>query len=173
MAAAKHLHVRVPWRPTAVRVTAEGEMQAGAALRAEQARLETAAAALEEAAGDMEQLAAEFRSQAAGQVAELALAIARAVLLQEVKAGRYEIDPIVAEAVGRMSGAGKLVVRLNAADHEACTAAREKLGGGRVEYVADAGVARASCVVEAAGGVMEYSVEAALEAARKRLMTQE
>jgi flagellar biosynthesis/type III secretory pathway protein FliH len=173
MAGAKHLHVRLPWRPTAVRVAGEGEAAAGAAARAvlegQRERLVAAAAALERAAAEVERLAADFRSRAEGQLADLALAIARAVLLQEVKAGRYEIDPIVAEAVGRMGGAGKVVVRLSKADYEACAAAREKLGAGRVEYVADAGMAPASCVVEAAGGVLEYSVDAALEAAGKAM----
>jgi len=180
MAPARHMTVRLPWRPAGVRVAGAGD-DAGASeaeaarqlarqVEAQRERLASAAEALRRAAAKLEELAAEIRAAAEAHLADLALEIARKVLLQEIQAGRYAIDPIVAEAMRRLPAAGTALVRLNPADCAACAAAQQAADGqGRVEFVPDPSVPLAGCVVETPGGLLEYTVAGGLEAAGKAL----
>ncbi len=100
------------------------------------------------------------------QLVELALEIARKVLMQEVQAGRYEIDPIVKEALLHVRTRQDVLVRLHPDDWAACQTAREaegSAGAGNVRFVADPSVRRAACLLETSEGMVESTMEANLE----------
>jgi flagellar biosynthesis/type III secretory pathway protein FliH len=90
------------------------------------------------------------------------------VLAQEVRAERYEIEPIVREALERVGGSGEVVVRLNAED-----LARGGLADpgddGRIKYVADPSVRPAGCIVETTDGLVVATIEDGLAAAAEAL----
>jgi flagellar biosynthesis/type III secretory pathway protein FliH len=107
---------------------------------------------------------------------ELAVNIARKVLMQEIQAGRYEIDPIVQEALNRVPARQEIVVRLNPADLAKCRQAasiqaQEDCPG--VRFVADNSVQRAHCLLETPHGIVESAVESNLEAVAAAMTSQE
>ena len=127
-------------------------------LDAERAALASAKAALEKAAARIEEFHQHLASEAEGQLLELALQIARKVLMQEIQAGRYEIDPILSEALAKLPPRQDVVVRLNPDDLSRSQLAAQETtnpGGGALRFVADAAVQRAECVLEMSEGVIE------------------
>lgn len=150
-------------RPVAqVRVIAGGSAgEAPAQADAPRKPLASAIAALEQA---MEQLRArqeQLVRQAEGQMVDLAIQIARKVLMQEIQAGRYEIDPIVKEALASLPVRQEVLVRLHPADLASCELARQ--GGaeapGAVRFVGDASIPKAHCLLETSQGVVESTVD--------------
>ena len=78
--------------------------------------VDQAAAALRKAAAEVVREHREFLAQAEEQLLDLAIDIARKVLMQEVQAQRYEIQPIVAEALKRVPEELDVTVYLNPDD---------------------------------------------------------
>ena len=150
---------------------ADAEVQALAAARQDMA---AAVTALKMAAQQLARTRKELVEQAEGQMVELALSVARKVLMQEIQAGRYEIDPIVQEALKSVSVRQDVVVRLNPDDLQQCMAAHpeQQLSDANVRFVADEAVTRASCLVETSEGNVEASIEkhlAGIEAALRNV----
>ncbi len=146
--------------------SAEASRQMQELLDAEMDCLRSARAALEAAAAQLAESREKMIQQAESQLLELAIEIARKVLAQEIQAGRYEIEPIVKEALCHVPARRDAVIRLNPDDHARCEMARqseEAGGGGEIRFIADPAVARAQCVVETPEGMIESSVEAHLE----------
>ncbi len=128
----------------------------------ERAALASAAAALKEGLAQLQPLRAATIRQSEQQLVELAMNIASRVLMQEIQAGRYEIDPIVQEALGRVSSHQDVVVHLHPDDLARCAQAKTGDEAG-IAFVADANIARAHCRIETAEGVVESDVESHLE----------
>jgi flagellar assembly protein FliH len=129
--------------------------------------LSQAAAALMDCVRQYQQLQDEMVKQAESQLVELAVNIARKVMMQEIQAGRYEIDPIVQEALDRVESRQELVVRLNPVDLAKCRQAASAVDGDDcpgVRFVADNSVLPAHCLLETPHGIVESAVEANLEA---------
>ena len=140
------------------------EMQSKLAAQREQ--LTQARKALEDALEKLPQLREKMIRESEEQLVELALEIARKVLMQEVQAGRYEIDPIVKEALLHVPARQDVTVHLHPDDWAACQTAREAEGSaaaGNVRFVADPSVRRAACLLETSEGTVESAVEANLE----------
>jgi len=180
-----HLTVRVGGRVGAVRAVAgagdptpvgaappDASAAAGApdldprgAIEAEARQLAQARQALVAAAGEIGRLREGLLKEAEGQLADLAVAIARKVLAQEIQAGRYEIEPIVKEALAQVPDARDVVVRLHPADLARCQAAGQDQDQGadaRVRFVADPDVPQAGCVIETPEGVLGSVVDGQL-----------
>ena len=169
------------WTPSAGPSAAQLQEQAEQARRQAQEQLQqtseelrqetrTAIDALEAALVEAHELRGQILAEAEEQLVDLAVDIARKVLAQEIEAGRYEIEPIVAEALKRVPARRDVVVHLHPEDHARCMEARE--GGesdGPVTYKADTSVGRAGCVLETDEGVIESSVEPHLEDIREAL----
>jgi flagellar assembly protein FliH len=135
------------------------------ATQAEGASLVSARQALTHAAQQVEGFRAELLAEAEGQLLTLAVEIARKVLMQEIQAERYQIDPIVAEALRRVPSHGGVVVHLNPGDCSRCQAAVKQEGDGQqVRFVADVNVQPAECLLETPEGIVESSVEGHLAA---------
>lgn len=128
--------------------------------------LASAAAALREGLAQLGPLKAETIRAAEGQLVELAMNIASRVLMQEIQAGRYEIDPIVQEALGRVSAQQGVTVRLHPDDLARCGLAAGAAEGGAA-FVGDAAIARAHCRIETIEGVIESDIESHLQAIGK------
>lgn len=131
-------------------------------LEAERTRLATARAALEQAGQQFRQLQEQFIANAEAQIAELALEVARKVLMQEVQAGRYEIDPIVREALSRIPSRTEVVVHLNGDDLARCKLVAqqtETTGAGSIRFIADSKVPPAGCLLQTTQGTVESSVD--------------
>jgi flagellar assembly protein FliH len=177
----EHLTVQLPGRVVAAQAR-PGEPGDGAApadpeaaewlrqqmqqeLQADRSRLAGAIRAVEGAAAEIRQFQAELLAEAEQQLLELALDIARRVLMQEIRAQRYEIEPIVTEALRQIPVRRDVVVHLHPDDHAQC-----KLGGrdeaadgaAGVRFVADADVRPGECRIETPQGVVESRVEAHL-----------
>ena len=83
---------------------------------AELAGLRSAQAALEDASSKLRQLQDRFLAEAEEQLLTLSIDIAEKVLMQAIEAGRYEIDPIVKEALSKIPTNADVVVRLHPDD---------------------------------------------------------
>ncbi|HUT02224.1 MAG TPA: FliH/SctL family protein [Phycisphaerae bacterium] len=129
-------------------------------LRADSQALRQARAALDRASGEVRQA---VLAEAEQQLLDLALGIARKVLRQEIQAGRYEIDPIVAEAMEHIPARCEVTVHLHPDDYARCraiAAGPDDSNGPR--FVADANVLPGECFLETSEGTVESSVETQL-----------
>jgi len=97
----------------------------------------------------------------AQEVLELACAIARQVLRQELRTHTAALQPVVAEALGMLVADGRpATVRLHPSDLEQVgNALREEFASPQLQWLADAGVPLGGCQVEAAGTVVDGSLQ--------------
>ena len=140
--------------------------EARAMLDKQTAQLRQACQALRSGLQQLQKLKGELVQTAEEQLVDLALQIVRKVLMQEIQAGRYEIGPIVAEALRRVPEHQAAVVRMNPEDLAQCPMAApqaDQAEQGNVKFVADPTIRRAQCVVETPDGLVELDVESHLQ----------
>lgn len=155
--------VQAPRRPPAKPADDAAVVEMRQRLEAERAGLDQARRALASGAAQLAQMESDLVRQAEGQVLELALEIAAKVLMQEIRADRYEIDPIVKEALRHAPTRREVVVRLHPDDLARCgQGSSPPAESGDVQLVADPSVPRAGCVVETPEGVVESALDAHL-----------
>lgn len=131
-----------------------------ARIEKERQALLAARQALDAAARRLDVVHAEAVAEAERHLADLALEIARRVLMQEIDAERYRIDPILKEALSRVrSGPRNVVVHLNPADHKRCELKDDPDHSHVVRFVPDPAVSRAECLIDVEEGVIESSIE--------------
>ena len=184
-AIADGLNIKFPRNISAVSVVAAAAKAAGQPQSVEQApagapagqemlqqaenernRLRSALAAMEQGAEKLAEFRQKMLQEVEEQLLELATGIAKKVLMQEIQAGRYDIEPIVKEALCHVPARQDLVIRLNPQDHAQCEMARQGAEVGQVSnirFIADPSIRPAECVIETAEGVVQSSVEAHLE----------
>ena len=108
-----------------------------------------------------------------GEIARLSLEIARKILLQKVNDGDYEIESIVKEALGHAPSRHDLVVHLNPDDLTQCLKAQQDpergVGLAGIEFVADANIGRAECLIESPKGIIKSLIDEHLERIGKAL----
>lgn len=108
-----------------------------------------------------------------GEIARLSLEIARKILLQKVNDGDYEIESIVKEALGHAPSRHDLVVHLNPDDLAQCLKAQQDpergVGLAGIEFVADANIGRAECLIESPKGIIKSLIDEHLERIGKAL----
>ena len=97
----------------------------------------------------------------AQDVLQLACDIARQVVRQELRANTAALQPVIAEALGMLVADGRpTTVRLHPADLElAGTALREEFASPPLQWVAATDVPPGGCRVEAAGTVIDGSLQ--------------
>lgn len=142
---------------------------AGAEITAELARqraaLQSARAALASGAAELVEFRKKLIEETDEQLFMLAMGIAKKVLAQEIQAGRYDIEPIVREALCQVPTHQDVVIRLNPADYTQCEMAHDQDGagaGGGVRFLSDPNIAPAECLVETPEGAVDSSCEARL-----------
>ncbi len=135
--------------------------QAGEALQAQHAELASAQAALVSGLKQLAELRDSMIKAAEQQIVQLAIDVARKVMMQEIQAGRYEIDPIVQAALAQVTNWQEVVVHLNPEDFARCLQAQENSrdDSSGVRFVADPAVRRSECVLETPQGFVRSATE--------------
>ncbi len=177
----KHLEIQLPGPVTTVNVigpSSEVETinQRLAQQGAERASLASACAALQKAFEQIRRAHQEFFKQAEAQLPALAVDIARKVLMQEIDAGHYQIEPIVRQVLSRIAPNLNMVVHLSPADlerSELTGSSADKPGMANVQFVGDAEVSPGECFVETSEGVVTSSIEEHLSEIAETLKTLE
>ena len=137
------------------------------------ARISSARQALAVAGDEFRRVQEQLVGELEQNVVKLALEVAHKVLMQEVQAGNYQIEPIIKEALLHVSVRKNVVVRLNPEDYAVCEMAQQSGGvapnAGDLHFIADPMVPRAACVLETSQGVVESSVDGHLDEISKAL----
>ncbi|MDI6448156.1 FliH/SctL family protein [Anaerobaca lacustris] len=97
-----------------------------------------------------------------GDIARLAVEIARKILAPRIENGEYDIQTIVEEVLKRAPARQNLVVRLNPEDLAACQRFQQENPDSQfaeLDLVADWSIARADCLVETPKGIVKSFVE--------------
>ena len=142
----------------------------------EKEKLAQARQALESGVLKLRKLQDDIRQEAEGQLAELAVDVARKVLMQDIHSGHYEIDPIVAEALMHVPPRQNVVVHLNPDDWAQCEMVNQndQAGStGKIRFVSDPQINRAECLIETPQGTVESVVETHLESIGEAMMSPE
>jgi len=168
----------VQQRPGAPETSQEQAQATSPAEPGVQAGLEalcSARSALEKAAGELRELQQRFLKEAEEQLLKLSVEIARKVLVQEIKAESYEVDPIVRQALGEIPRETDVVVYMNPNDLSRCELAGEgdRDASRQVRFVPDPAVKPAECRLETSQGTVESSVEGHLVEIASALRHQE
>ena len=107
------------------------------------------------------------------EIARLSVEIARKILTQKVNDGDYEIESIVKEALGHTPSRQDLVVHLNPDDLAQCRKAQQQdeQGGALagIQFVPDANIGRAECLLESPKGIIKSLIDEHLERIGKAL----
>ncbi|GEM_PF-2013384 len=140
---------------------AQGQQQ----VIAERAQLAQTQQALTQAAAQLSQLQEQALEELRNQGVDLALAIARKVIAQEIKAQRVEIDPIVIDALRQLPARGEIEIHLNPADLERSQFVAEATGAHarELKFVSDPDVAPGGCVVQSVEGSVESNIDSSLQ----------
>ena len=131
-------------------------------VNAELAEFRTARGALARAQAQFQDLHVQFCHEAEQQLLGLSMEIAKKVLMQEIKAGRHEVDPIVREALSRLPARADAVVHLHPDDLVRCELAcqgEDVSGADKISFVGDAGIRRGECLVRTSHGTVESSID--------------
>jgi len=147
-----------------------------ARIDAQCAALRCAKTALEDAANKLTELQEKVLADAEKQVVDLALEIAQKVLMQEVQAGRYSIEPIVKEALLHVPPRQDVVIHLHPQDIATCEMARsdEKTSqAGSIRFVADRSIQPGGCVLETSEGIVESSIDKHIQNVSQALREQD
>lgn len=113
-------------------------------------------------AGKLNDLHQQTVAQHRGDIARLAVEIARKILTHKVNQGEYDIPTIIEEALKRAPTRQNLVVRVNPEDLATCQKFQQENPGtqfAELDLVADWGIARADCLVETPKGIVKSFVE--------------
>lgn len=122
--------------------------------------------ALREAAGRLNEFYETSFSAHKGEIAKLAVEIARKILAQKVENGDYEIQLIVKEALSNAPSRDDVVVHLNPEDLSQYEKLQKEDPAGEltgVKFVGDANIGRAECQLETPKGIIESIIEQHLE----------
>ena len=160
---------------TAATGDAQATPETNGQLQDELAQLQGAKQALVAAAGQLHEFRQQFAAEAETQLLDLSLEIARKVIMQEIKAGSYEIEPIVKEALSRLPDIKGAAVHLHPEDLACCEMANSPDGLAQqgVQFVADPSIGRAECTVKTAEGTVESHIDTHFEEIERTLKHQE
>ena len=120
-----------------------------------------AAERLEAAAQQLDTSLAALQQRMAQEVLQLACSLARQVVRQELRSNPQALLPVLTEALEMLVADGRPgTVRLHPDDHAQVGAAlRENFAGKALQWLPDAAVAPGGCLVQAAGAVVDGSLE--------------
>jgi flagellar biosynthesis/type III secretory pathway protein FliH len=108
----------------------------------------------------------ETIAQNRGEIAKLAVEIARKILKWKTDEGDYDIHAVVEEALKQAPTRQNLVVRVNPEDLPQCQQLQQQHADGPfagLNLVADWSVARADCLIETPKGIVRSFVEEHLD----------
>jgi flagellar biosynthesis/type III secretory pathway protein FliH len=123
-------------------------------------------------AGKLDRLYEQTVVHSRGDIAKLAVEIARKIVMCEIPRGGYDIQAIIEEALKGVPTHQDLVVRVNPQDAPLCEQLRSEHPDGefaKLQFVPDWSIARANCLIETPKGVVRSFVEEGLERIREAL----
>ena len=138
----------------------------------EKTELARARQSLTDAVGQFDRRREQLFREAENQLLDLAVEIARKVLMQEIQAERHQIEPIVAEALQNLPARQQVVVHLNPRDLARCQIAGkgdDAENSESIRFVADPSVSPAQCVLETPEGTVDSNVDTHLQAVSEAL----
>ncbi len=144
--------------------------------KADLTSLRVAKTAMEKAVGECHKARENIIEQTEGQLLDLSIEIARKVLMQEIQAQRYQIEPIVREALSRIPDRMEVAVHLHPDDlshSELAGQDQSDLARPGVRFIADPGVKRGECLLETSEGTVKSTVEEHLVEITKTLKNPE
>lgn len=107
-----------------------------------------------------------------GDIAKLAVEIARKIVMCEIPKGGYDIHAIIEEALKGVPTHQDVIVRVNPQDARLCQQLQEQHPDSefsKLQFVPDSSIARANCLIETPKGVVRSFVEDGLERIREAL----
>jgi flagellar biosynthesis/type III secretory pathway protein FliH len=123
-------------------------------------------------AGKLDRLYQETIAHSHAEIAQLAVEIARKIVMCEVAKGGYDIQAIIEEALKRVPTHQDLIVRVNPDDSPSCQRLQEEHPDSefaKLQFVGDRSIARANCLIETPKGIVRAFVEEGLERIREAL----
>jgi flagellar biosynthesis/type III secretory pathway protein FliH len=120
----------------------------------------------------LEQLCQQTISDSHGDIARLAVEIARKIVACEIGKGNYDIAAIVKEALKRAPTRQDIVVRMNPKDAMLCLQLQQEnpdspLAG--LKFEADPNISPANCLIETPKGTVRSFIDEGLERIREAL----
>ena len=138
----------------------------------EKAELARARQALTEAPTQFDRHREQLFREAENQLLDLAVEIARKVLMQEIQAERHQVEPIVTEALKNLPARQQVVVHLNPRDLARCEIAEkadDAANSESIRFLADPSVSPAQCVLETPEGTVDSNMDMHLQAISEAL----
>ncbi len=134
--------------------------------RSQKASLSQACQALNAAAARLRQFHNSAVVRYKEDIARLSVEIARRILAQKIQTGDYKIETIVKEAMQDTPTDQVLEIHLNPADLEQCKntlQAELNCSSTGIQFVPDANIGRAECLINSAKGTIESLIDVHLE----------
>jgi flagellar biosynthesis/type III secretory pathway protein FliH len=123
-------------------------------------------------AGKLDRLYEQTLVHSRGDIARLAVEIARKIVMCEIPKGGYDIHGIIEEALKGVPTHHDLVIRVNPQDLRMCQQFQEEHPDSdfaKLQFVADRSIGRANCMIETPRGVVRSFVDEGLERIREAL----
>jgi flagellar biosynthesis/type III secretory pathway protein FliH len=156
--------------PEALLAEAKAALEASKArLDEEGRRLAETRAALTKAIEGLRAAESDVLAGAEAQVIELSLAIAGKVIMQEIEAGRFQMEPVVREALRHVPSRRDVIVHLSPPDAAAWQQGGTVAPANGMKVVADSTLSRGDCLVETAEAAVLATVTERLEAVAQTL----
>jgi flagellar assembly protein FliH len=119
---------------------------------------------------DLASLRETLIQQTERQMVQLAITIARRIVLREVSLDPELIAAMAHVALKKLGTASPATIRLNPEDYTVVAHEGESWGGGQVTVVPDPAIARGGCLVESEFGRIDASIERQLEEMSRALL---
>ncbi len=146
--------------------------QARASIDGELAAIRQARQAMDRSVAELEQIHAQILREAEGQLIDLAIGIAKKVIMQEIHTSRHEIEPIVTEALRHVPPRQRITVHLHPDDLKCCKMIEksdESPSDERLRFVGDPTVRRAECLLVTSEGIVHSEIDSHFEEIRETL----
>jgi flagellar biosynthesis/type III secretory pathway protein FliH len=135
-------------------------------LRQQQAELARLLQTVNRLAGSLRQLHERTLAEQHAEIAQLAVEIARRILMYKVGKGDYEIQAIVEQALQQAPPGPGMVVHLNPEDLPRCQQLQQENPQSplaELELLPDGSIGRGECLVETPKGIVKSFIEEQLE----------
>lgn len=142
------------------------EKQASDAAKSQRRQLAQLCETLNDITGKLSDFYQETITRSRGDIARLAVEIARKILKWKTDQGDYDIQTIVEETLKRTPTRQNIVIRLNPEDLPLCQKLQQESPDtpfAALDFVGDWGIGRANCLIETPKGIVKSSVDECLE----------
>jgi len=148
-----------------------------AAIESQHEQVESAVKGLEQAIVNFQNMRNEIYHTLEQEVVELALAIARKVVCQEVKTNKDVVVCVAKEALSRVEAPGKIKIRLNPADFQFIQETKNQIltlleHVDKVSFEAEDSISSGGCMIETNLGEIDARIEKQLGVVEEMFRTE-